>query len=70
MNKRKDGGDAFPRCYEYEDGEYVNVTGMSLRDYFAAKAMQTIIEKLHAPEDIARRSYAIADQMIKARGEV
>ena len=47
-------------------------TGMTLRDYFAAKAMQAMIAEpsLKAtPEEFAQRSYMVADAMIKARGQ-
>jgi hypothetical protein len=50
--------------------------GMTLRDYFAAKAMQAFIHEVYADtiadhgcESIARKSYYMADQMIKARNE-
>ncbi len=53
--------------------------GMTLRDYFAAKAMQgqlSIRENLIALareqikiEDVCLDSYAVADAMLKARGE-
>jgi hypothetical protein len=51
--------------------------GMTLRDYFAAKAMQGICAGRdeagtlvhHGYEWIASESYAIADAMLKARGE-
>jgi hypothetical protein len=46
--------------------------GMTLRDYFAAKAMQAIrADKEFAwrndPEQVADRAYAMADAMLKAR---
>jgi hypothetical protein len=67
-----DGGAAFP----HGDGEFGG-DGMSLRDYFAAKAMAAIISmsgvvhdralsELH-PE-IAQCAYMMADAMLKARG--
>ena len=46
---------------------------MSLRDYFAAKAMQSIVAVLHQglrPEDcikVAEDAYFVADVMLKAR---
>ena len=49
--------------------------GMTLRDYFAAKAMQSIVSVLHKgirPADIktmCNDSYIIADAMLKARSE-
>ena len=49
-------------------------TGMTLRDYFAAKAMQGMFdywdENPHLDfEHIANCSYDMADAMMKARGE-
>ncbi len=68
---RKDtGGPAFPR------GEIQTAPGMTLRDYFAAKAMQadmsTYTEDLiyETPkwfEARAEKWYEIADAMLKAR---
>lgn len=45
--------------------------GMTLRDYFAAKAMQALIETNPSVdlETIAENSYMMADVMMKARGE-
>lgn len=46
---------------------------MTLRDYFAAKAMQGEMsgpDPLQGVENIAARAYAIADAMLKAREEV
>ena len=47
--------------------------GMTLRDYFAAKAMQALISspKLGVFEDgvIAEAAYKISDVMLKARGQ-
>ena len=40
--------------------------GMTLRDYFAAKAMQMFVEDLD-PSQAANMSYMYADAMIKAR---
>jgi hypothetical protein len=48
-------------------------TGMTLRDYFAAKAMQAIItnHKLEDCDDnvVAANAYQLADFMLEARGE-
>ena len=48
-------------------------SGMTLRDYFAAKAMQSLMPRL-APEDlcmedIATFAYLMADQMIEERDD-
>ena len=46
-------------------------SGMSLRDYFAAKAMQAYLSSTtgaSAPDEmIARAAYKTADEMLKAR---
>ena len=41
--------------------------GMTLRDYFAAKAMQGLTQKYSHESDISRNAYKIADAMLKAR---
>ena len=55
------GGPAFPRT------QWPNETGMTLRDYFAAKAMQAIAQKYSREGDVSRKAYKIADAMLKAR---
>jgi hypothetical protein len=61
---------AFPRPYSHddylEDIDYLAQDGMTLRDYFAAKAMQEIIGVLNFT-DGTRRAYEWADAMMKAR---
>ena len=59
------GGPAFPT---HPDGALIN-DGMTLRDYFAAKAMQGILADPSTPEimDIAGAAYEMADAMLKAR---
>lgn len=47
-----------------------DLTGMTLRDYFAAKAMQGFLAtvKVDCPDDlIAKDSYNLADAMLKER---
>ena len=45
--------------------------GMTLRDYFAAKAMQAMLENPECPlaplTEIPQASYKMADAMLKAR---
>jgi hypothetical protein len=41
--------------------------GMSLRDYFAAKAMQALIDNDGLFSHIPTRAYELADAMLKAR---
>jgi hypothetical protein len=62
----------------YESGELTagqlkkassQLAGMTLRDFFAAKAMQGYVArgKAYDFEDIAKASYRVADAMLKAR---
>ena len=41
--------------------------GMTLRDYFAAKAMQGLIDNDGLFSEIPTQAYALADAMLKAR---
>lgn len=69
-----DGGPAFP-CETVgtdEHGEYrLPWQGLTLRDYFAAKAMQSYLTHLQGAEmceiQLAERAYDIADAMLEAR---
>lgn len=62
-------------AFPVEDTQQFSDSGMTLRDYFAAKAMQAIISNpqmvdcFHesTPEWISRNSYLQADAMMKAR---
>ena len=42
--------------------------GISVRDYFAAKAMQNYMGDDCTPDAIAKAAYEMADAMLKARG--
>ena len=68
MSNTNTGGPAFP--VPDIDGSKV-CEGMTLRDYFAAKAMQSLILGLtgHDNEipDTAEDAYEFADAMLKAR---
>lgn len=53
----------------------MNGMGMTLRDYFAAKALQGILadERNHEGSSwvhVAESAYAVADAMVAARGQV
>lgn len=68
--KPNDGGPAFP----VQDAEKWQGHGMTLRDYFAAKAMQGMCSGGRWPDgydrpEIAERAYLMADAMLKARDE-
>ena len=59
-----DGGPAFPTAF------HLHSKGMTLRDYFAAAALQRNIahpEVTGNRDDIATDAYKYADAMIKAR---
>ena len=59
------GGPAFPVKTAMFD---CTQPGMTLRDYFAAKAMQGLCANGNRnAQDIARAAYIIADAMLKAR---
>jgi len=72
-NQMKDGGAAFPgMTYISQDGKK-NPEGMTLRDYFAAAALQGLLMATHTigncPVDVlyAKHAYNLADAMLKAR---
>jgi hypothetical protein len=74
MSEIKDGGPAFPVTRD-DMAQNDAWGGMTLRDYFAAKAMQGIIIGNRADESAltigaAKDAYAVADAMLRARGEV
>lgn len=78
MSAIKDGGPAFPvppTLHEGNADSYWSqhpASGMSLRDYFAAKAMQSLVDpqfQLGQKEAAAVFAYAIADAMLAARGD-
>ena len=62
------GGPAFPQERTLPCGSHEECEGMTLRDYFAAKAMQALIEKYdESPVEISLEAYEIADAMLKER---
>ena len=72
MNKDT-GGPAFP-CTEanYADPKW-SFEGMTLRDYFAAKAMAALITSAHYDSrqvfDAAKEAYFLADAMLEVRSK-
>ena len=75
MSNTNTGGPAFP-CETLgvdEHGEYRKpYEGMTLRDYFAAKAMQGLLAGIESGKEhqvvfIPATAYAMADEMLKAR---
>jgi hypothetical protein len=71
MNKDT-GGSAFP-VNESPDGSTFPECGMTLRDYFAAKAMQGLLTKetweQSGSDMFARDAYTLADAMIAERNK-
>jgi hypothetical protein len=64
-----DGGPAFPHTTQW-DGitPAINHNGMTLRDYFAAAALQgNLIEPTANNDEVAKWAYSLADAMLKAR---
>jgi predicted RNA polymerase sigma factor len=59
---------AFPGLHPSKECHYQD-SGMRLRDYFAAKAMQGILFEGLDEIETAKNAYAMADAMLKARQE-
>lgn len=64
---------AFPGILTYqrigEAEEAKGSEGMDLRDYFAAKAMQALINKRYPADYITEQAYKYADEMLKERNK-
>ena len=74
MNNTNTGGPAFPR--PFSGTRQVAQEGMTLRDYFAAKAMQAFMARNWAHhqgtdqeliDTLALSAYIMADAMLRAR---
>lgn len=79
-NTTNDGGQAFP-CIDSDSSGQMHLRdgGMTLRDYFAAKAMQSMLESSEADDfresewgqltlpEISEQAYRMADFMLAAR---
>jgi hypothetical protein len=68
---KNNGGGAFPSpgviFNGHQQGAY---EGMTLRDYFAAKALQGHMANSNfSPDAHARRAYEVADAMLKERAK-
>lgn len=64
ITERNTGGPAFPQAHD-DSGS----TGMTLRDYFAALALQGLLAstRLTCDRVITQDAYEIADAMLEAR---
>lgn len=75
MDQQKGGGPAFPVTPDNDvRTNSAGGTGMTLRDYFAAKVMQGFVTSAPWEEafdhlDSAKTAYEIADAMLAAREE-
>jgi hypothetical protein len=74
MSNQDNGGPAFP--HSLEDTYEPSTTGLSIRDYMAAKAMAAMIPIADSTEMewhdfllLAQSAYAQADAMLAARGQ-
>ena len=76
MNNTNTGGPAFPSLpivQEFEGKRLTMTEGLTMRDYFAAKAMQGVVSGLSTRgeplnyKECALFSYELADAMLKAR---
>lgn len=74
MSEKNDGGSAFPESYVGADSPHEGIgNGMTLRDYFAAKAMQGMLSATAFdsawpdPKRISELAYQNADAMLAAR---
>lgn len=72
MSAEDNGGPAFPIPGAHmPNGEWMwGDNGMTLRDYFAGKALEGMLadsEVRGTPKEFAERSYALADAMLEAR---
>ena len=67
---KETGGPAFPaKSYDVARQTWTIEEGMTLRDYFAAKAMQGLLAGTKTSDGglIVKDAYALADAMLKAR---
>jgi hypothetical protein len=72
MTDKDTGGPAFPCEWDYIGSNREAANGMTLRDYFAAKAMQAMLSNPNCPmqcedSELAKMSYEIADAMLESR---
>jgi hypothetical protein len=65
VSEKNTGGPAFPGPDQQEQRENIH-EGMTLRDYFAAKAMMMFANELD-PNLCADMAYQYADAMLRAR---
>jgi len=68
MSEQNNGGPAFPAPAGVG---HITEQGMTLRDYFAAKALTGLLthpaSDLHGEKELALQAFNLADAMLKAR---
>ncbi len=70
MKEKPQNPKAFPANHEFDNGDFVSNQGMTLLDYFAAKAMQALIQYYGlegSVYELSKRSYEVATEMLKER---
>ena len=73
MERKPKNPNAFPIALKDNNNPFnSDAKGMTLRDYFAAKAMQSFVsvwyeDAKNNPETIAKKAYNVADAMLKQR---
>jgi hypothetical protein len=69
-NQKPENPAAFPGIWDASHRPaFEHIEGMTLRDYFAAKAMQALIESIRNPDirQVAKDAYITADAMLTER---
>ena len=61
------GGPAFPLTNHGAQTLGLHITGMTLRDYFAAKVIRECVNVCATNDSAAKEAYKIADAMLEAR---
>lgn len=72
MNEQKHGGPAFPNSKQVGQALIITEGGMTLRDYFAAKAMQGLLADsnvIGSTENVSTAAYKMADAMLAERNK-
>jgi hypothetical protein len=68
MEKKDDGGQALVGFELRPDGAITLTSQLSIRDYFAAAALQGLLSgNAKVPDNFAQRAFAAADTMLEAR---
>lgn len=69
IDKQVKAGEYIPPAFPSQAlGGFGYTTGMTLRDYFAAKTMQGLVANNNTnPFEISEAAYVVADAMLKAR---